>query len=330
VDRAAADRAIVQREFGPPEVLRQEEVPPPEPGEGRVRIAVEAAGVHVIDTSIRAGSAILPFPLPELPMTPGREVAGAVDAVGPGVDASWRCRRVVPHLVMASGGYAERAVASAAALHEVPERLEAATAVAAIGTGRPAVGILDEARIAPADVVLATAAAGGLGSLFVQAACSAGATAVEAAGGAAKAERVRALGADVVVDDLAPGWGERVIDALGGRRPAVVLNCVGGALGREAADLLAPGGRLILLGYSSGEPDPLATRDIVRLGISVTWALGAGISGRMRELETRALAEAAAGRLVPVVGRRFPLADAAAAHRAIEARHTIGKTVLVP
>ena len=256
MDRAAADRAIVQREFGPPEVLRQEEVPPPEPGEGRVRIAVEAAGVHVIDTSIRAGSAILPFPLPELPMTPGREVAGAVDAVGPGVDASWRCRRVVPHLVMASGGYAERAVASAAALHEVPERLEAATAVAAIGTGRTAVGILDEARIAPADVVLATAAAGGLGSLFVQAACSAGATAVEGAGGAAKAERVRALGADVVVDDLAPGWGERVIDALGGRRPAVVLNCVGGALGREAADLLAPGGRLILLGYSSGELTP--------------------------------------------------------------------------
>ena len=74
----------------------------------------------------------------------------------------------------------------------------------------------------------------------------------------------------------------------------------------------------------------MTTRDLMRLGITASWALGGGIAERMRELETRALADAAAGRLVPVVGQRFPLSDAAAAHRAIEARETIGKVILVP
>jgi NADPH2:quinone reductase len=85
-----------------------------------------------------------------------------------------------------------------------------------------------------------------------------------------------------------------------------------------------------MFGFSSGALIPMETRDIVSRGLTVSWALGGGITGRLRELETRALAEAAAGRLVPVVGPRFALADAPAAHRAIEARDPVGKTVLVP
>ena len=112
--------AIRQRRFGPPEVLEPEDVPDPAPGTGRARIAVEAAGVHVIDTAIRAGADRLPFPLPDLPMTPGREVAGVVDAVGPGVDPAWEGRRAVAHLGLASGGYAQLAVAPAEALHGCP------------------------------------------------------------------------------------------------------------------------------------------------------------------------------------------------------------------
>ena len=154
--------------------------------------------------------------------------------------------------------------------------------------------------------------------------------AVGAAGGAEKVDAVRAVGADVAVDYVEPAWPERVAEALGERRVSVVLDGVGGELGRAALELLGPGGRILLFGLSSGEPTWVETSDLMRLGITASWALGGGIADRMRELETKALAEAAAGRLVPLVGRRFPLAQAAEAHRAIEARETMGKVVLVP
>jgi NADPH:quinone reductase len=139
--------AIRQYEFGPPESLLYEELPDPVPAEGQVRIAVEAAGVHLIDTAIRRGEP-WGYPVPDLPMVPGREVAGKVEVVGPGVDEAWIGRRVVAHLGPVSGGYAERAVASADALHEIPGDLAAAAAVAAIGTGRTAVAILEVAALA--------------------------------------------------------------------------------------------------------------------------------------------------------------------------------------
>ena len=113
-------RAVVLHEFGPPENLRFEEVADPEPGAGQVRIAVAAAGVHLIDTTVRSGASGGPFPLPDLPVTPGREVAGVVDAVGAGADRRWLGRRVVAHLGRASGGYAERAVREADRLHGCP------------------------------------------------------------------------------------------------------------------------------------------------------------------------------------------------------------------
>ena len=314
-------RAIRQHTFGSPEALVYEDVADPHPGEGQVRIAVEVAGVHVIDTAIRAGAENLLFPLPRLPMTPGREVAGVVESVGPGVATRWIGRRATAHLGLASGGYAELALAPGEGLHELPDGLEAGVAVAMIGTGRTAVGILDQAALSAADVVLVTAAAGGLGSLFVQGARAAGAVVAGVAGGPQKVELVRSLGADIAVDYLEPGWPGRVAAALGERRVSVVLDGVGGAQGRAAMDLLRPGGRMLLFGYSSGEATPLATSDIIRLRISVSWALG-GIVGRMRELETRSLAEAAAGRLIPVVAsesrsprRRTPTARSRGAPR---------------
>ena len=169
--------AIRQYEFGPAETLRYEEVPDPVPGAEQVRIAVEAAGLHLIDTRIRAGFSGGPLASPELPMTPGREVAGTVDLLGPGADERWRGRRVVAHLGQANGGYAELALANAASLHEIPDHVSAEAAVAMIGTGRTAVGILDAAALTAEDVVLVTAAAGGLGALFLQAARNAGALA---------------------------------------------------------------------------------------------------------------------------------------------------------
>ena len=162
--------AIRQHDFGGPDTLVLEEVPDLDPGDGQVRIAVEAAGVHLVDTTIRSGESGGPFPLPDLPMTPGREVAGRVDRTGPGVDPAWSGRRVVAHLGLASGGYAEQALAAVTALHALPDHVTAPAAVAMIGTGRTAMGILEVAGIAADDVVLVTAAAGGLGSLLVQAA----------------------------------------------------------------------------------------------------------------------------------------------------------------
>jgi NADPH2:quinone reductase len=322
-------RAIRQYEFGPPTTLRYEEVPDPEPGADQVRIDVAAAGVHLVDTSLRRGQAGGAFTLPELPTTPGREVAGTVDTVGPGVDERWVGRRVVAHLGMGGGGYAERAVALVGALHAIPEHLSPPDAVAMIGTGRTAVGVLERAALAPDDVVLVTSAAGGLGTLFVQAVHNVGAVAVGVAGGPAKVARVRDLGAEVAVDYQEPGWPDEVRRALGQEQVSVVLDGVGGAIGRAALELLRPGGRLVMFGFSSGRPTDVTLQDMMDRSLTVTWALGRPLLDDLRRLETLALEEAAAGHLVPRV-TTFPLADAAAAHAALESRGTTGKVVLLP
>ena len=324
--------AIRQHEFGPPETLIYEEVADPVPADGQLRIAVEAAGVHLLDTTIRRGESGGPFPLPDLPMTPGREVAGRVEALGPGVDDDWLGRRVVAHLGMASGGYAELAVAPVGALHELPDDLEADAAVAMIGTGRTTMGILEVAQPTPDDVVLVTAAAGGIGSLLVQAAHNVGAFVAGVAGGPDKVERARKLGADVGVDYRDAAWPDTVREALEGRGVTLALDGVGGEIGRGALELLGPGGRIVMFGWSSGTPLELSTGDLYAGGITASAAVGPRIMqrpGGMRDLETRALAEAAAGRLVPSV-TRFSLADAAQAHAALEGRNTVGKTVLLP
>ena len=223
--------AIRLHEFGPAENLPYEKVPDPEPGPGQVRIAVGAAGVHLIDTAIRAGVQMGPMPLPTLPDIPGREVAGTVDRVGDGVDEAWLGRRVVAHLGPASRGYAELAVRELEHLHALPDGMPDEIAVALIGTGRTAMAILDVARIEPGDVVLVTAAAGGLGALLTQAASQAGARVIGAAGPG------KPVTADVVVDYTVPGWTDDLEEVT------AVLDGVGGAAGRAAFERLARGGR---------------------------------------------------------------------------------------
>jgi NADPH:quinone reductase len=324
--------AIRLHEFGPPENLVYEEVEDPRPGPGQVRIAVAACGVHLIDTTIRAGVQRGPMPLPDLPAIPGREVAGVVDALGSGVDDSWLGRRVVAHLGPASGGYAELAVRDVDAVHALPAGVAEDEAVAMIGTGRTTLGILEVAQVTPADVALITSAAGGIGSLLVQAVREAGAVAVGLAGGEAKLARVQELGATAAIDYTAPDWPDAVREALGDASVTVAFDGVGGDVGRGALELLAPGGRLILFGFSSGEPTRLSAADLFARGLTASAAIGPRILNRpggMRDLEEQALAALAAGRLSPLV-QRFPLADAAAAHAALEARGTVGKAVLVP
>lgn len=310
--------AIRHHEFGPPDVLRLEELPDLQPAAGQVRIAVAVAGVHVLDTSMRQGTSFGMGEAPELPVIPGREVAGVVDAVCDGVDEAWLGRRVVAHLGMTGGGYASQAVVDARRAYDIPDALDPATAVAAIGTGRTAAGILALAEIRASERVAVTSAAGGLGVLLVHGAHDAGATVLGLAGGDEKVRIVERLGA-TGIDYRADGWR--------GRLPAapldVVLDGVGGEVGQTLYEHLAPGGRLVRFGWSSGAQN--AYDDPDRAVVDV---LGPPIMRRLEEFERDALAAAAEGSRSPLVGTVLPLAEAAAAHRAIERRESVGKVVL--
>ncbi|MFG6195845.1 zinc-binding dehydrogenase [Nonomuraea sp. JJY05] len=321
--------AVVLHTFGPAENLRYERVPDPEPGLGQVRIAVKAAGVHLIETTMRSGvTGGMTPPLPELPAIFGAEVAGRVDQVGPGVDPSWIGRDVVTAYGR-PGGYAELAVADVTSVHPITTGYE--SAVAMVITGVTALQFLDVAKLTPDDVVLVTSAAGGIGRLIVQYARGLGARVVGAAGGAAKAAAVRDLGADPAVDYDQPGWAETVAEELGGRAVTALLDGVGGDKARAAFELLADGGRYVTIGNASRQdfqPDP---QTVTERGLTVTNALMLLLSEphTRPDYEVRALAALADGTLTPAV-QTFPLAEAAAAHAALENRRTTGKVVLIP
>jgi NADPH2:quinone reductase len=320
-------KAIRLHAFGPPENLVLEELPDLQPGSGQVRVQVEASGVHLLDTTLRRGDAG-PVPLPELPTVPGREVAGLVDVVGPDTDPSWLGRRVVAHLGQVPGGYAEQAVASVDTLFPVPDHVSFPDAVAAVGTGRTALGVVELEPPAPDDVVLVPSAAGGLGWLLVQSARAVGARVVAAARGA-RTEVLADLGADLVVDYGRADWVDQVRD-LGG--VTLVYDGVGGDVGRASLELLRPGGRLVMFGFSAGAPTEVTTADLVGRGITAGWSLGPrmlALPGGVPGLAGRAVQKVASGEWQPLVST-FPLADAARAHADLEERRALGKVVLVP
>lgn len=310
-------RAVWLREFGGPEVLVPGEAPDPAPGDGEVLIDVAHANLTFVETQFRA-TGLGPFSA-ALPMIPGNGVGGTVTAVGPGVDAELLGRRVISS-TGGSGGYAERAAVPAAGLHPVPDGLALDTATALLADGRTARLLLETAAPARGSRVLILAAAGGVGTLLVQLAAHAGLHVVAAAGGPAKLALAAELGAAETLDYRQPGWTTRTAPV------DLVLDGVGGALGRTAATLLRPGGHLLSYGLASGSwtdlpPDEIAARRLTVLTLRPT-------PDAVRAATAHVLAEAAADRLRPVIGRRFPLAQAADAHRAIESRATLGKTLL--
>lgn len=325
-------RAIRLHEFGPAENLVVEELPDLEPAAGEVRIDVAAAGVHLVDTTLRRGERG-PIPLPELPTVPGRDVAGVVDRVGPGVDAAWVGRRIAAHLGPVPGGYAEQAVCGVDLLLDVPDHVSFRDAVTAVGTGRTALGVVELEPPTAADVVLVPSAAGGLGWLLAQAALDAGAQVVVAARGADRVARLAGLGAHLVVDYGEPGWAAKVRASYDGATGvSLVYDGVGGDVGRTALELLRPGGRLVMFGFSSGAPTRLSTEDLIDRGITAGWSLGprmAALPGGIPGLAARALERVAAGRWRPLV-TAYPLAAAARAHADLEGRRALGKVVLEP
>jgi NADPH2:quinone reductase len=315
-------RAVWLREFGGPDVLVAADAPDPVEGPGQALIEVALANITFVETQFRA-SGVGPFKA-ELPMIPGNGVGGVVASVGSEADKGLVGKLVVSS-TGGSGGYAERVAVDAAGLFEVPASVELESAVALLADGRTATLLVRAAGVRGGERVLVEAAAGGVGTLLVQLARGSGARVVAAAGGARKVELVRGLGADVVVDYSEPEWTERVRDAVGG--VDVVFDGVGGAIARSAFELLERGGRMVSFGLASGEWADISDEAAADRGVTVV--RGALATPReLRAFTESALAEAAAGRLRPVIGQRFSLERAADAHAAIEARVTVGKTLL--
>ncbi|MFC6881749.1 MULTISPECIES: zinc-binding dehydrogenase [Actinomadura] len=325
-------RSVVLPEFGPPDRLRVAETPEPRPGAGQVTVRVAAAGVQFLETQIRSGTMRGALGGAPLPVVLGKEVAGQVTAVGPDGDADLVGARVLA-ATAGTGGYAEVAAVPADSLVPVPDGLDLHEAVAIHRNGATAQGLVRAARVAAGDRVLVQAAAGAVGTVLVQLLKRAGATVVGAARGEHKLALVRSLGADHAVDYSLPGWTDRVRDAVGGS-VEVVFDHVGGEPGRASFELLTPGsGRQIVFGFSGGTPLDVKPMELLGRGLTLT-GFSAGLiwsrPAHARDLVDEVLGLAAAGSLRPVVGQRFPLERAADAHAAVEARGTVGKTLLIP
>jgi NADPH2:quinone reductase len=324
-------RIVLVRSFGGPEVLAAATAPDPVAGPGQAVVRVAVADVLFFDAIIRYGLAIDFVPL-RPPYVPGNGVAGQVTAAGDGVDPDWIGRRVVAHTggTGGGGGYAEQALVPAAELVPVPAGLGLPAAAALLHDGATALGLAESTGIRPGEWVLVVGAGGGLGLLLVQLARAAGAHVIAAARGSRKLDQALELGAEVTADYSEPGWPQNVLAATAGIGPDVVFDGAGTQLGQAAFTITADGGRFSAHGSPSGGFALIDPGEARRRGISVRGIEQVQFTpDRLHALTTRALAEAAAGRIQPVIGQTFPLDHAADAHTAIETRSVTGKTLLL-
>jgi NADPH2:quinone reductase len=322
-------RVIQVRQFGLPDVLVVEQAPEPQAGPGQAVISVETAGVLFADTMARAGK----YPVP-LPFIPGLEVAGRVIQVGSDGDESLVGQRVVAR-TSGLGGYAEQAVVDVSNIFRIPDELSFEQATGVFSSGQTAVHVLSTVQIETEDSVLITAAAGSTGSLLVQLVKQAGVrTVIGAARGKDKLAVVSRLGADAVVDYSDSNWVDEIRKLTDSKGADVVLDAVGGDIGRQAFEVTANGrGRFVVYGWASGSGIELQTQELTMRGMTVIGALGKGMTKTpeaMHQHADFALQEAAAGRLVAEIGQTYPLERAADAHAALETRQTIGKVLLIP
>jgi NADPH2:quinone reductase len=322
-------RAIEVSRFGGPEVLVPADVPDPVPGSGEVLLAVTDSDVMFVDTMIRAGRGVGFFPI-QPPYIPGNGVGGHVVMVGDGVDDGWLGRRVIAHTGGRGGwgGYAEQAVTAADELVVVPDGIDLTSAVAVLHDGPTALRITELARVDSGQWVLVLGAAGAMGILLVQLLRARGAHVIGAARGKAKLDAVATAGAEMVVDYNQPGWTERLLEATRGARPDVVLDGVGGSLGRAGYTVVAANGYFSAHGASSGAFAQIDQEDARRRAVTISGIGDLQISTAERVVLARRLLTDLAAQVRPVIGQAFPLAQAAQAHAAIENRNTIAKTLL--
>lgn len=319
-------RAIQVKQTGGPEMLSLVDVPRPKPAHGEVLVHVIAAGVNFIDVYFREGR----YPQ-QLPFIPGQEGAGVVADAGPGVDNFLEGDRVA--WANAPGSYAEFVLVKADQLIKLPDSVRTDDAAAALVQGLTAHYLShDTYTIKPGDTVLVHAGAGGVGLLLTQMAKLRGARVITTVSTAQKAELSRAAGADLVVNYTTESFVDKVKEATGGEGLPVVYDSVGKTTFEDSLKCLAPRGLLALYGASSGAVPPF---DLIRL--SQTGSLYVTRPTMKDYLRTREERERrlhdlftwlAEGKLSIQIGHRYPLAEAAAAHRDLEARKTTGKILL--
>ncbi len=325
-------KAIQVTQSGGPEVLKVLDLPDPTPGEAQVVVKVEAAGVNYADILSRRGV----YPLaPPPPFVPGFEVAGTVVALGPKASGLKVGDRVVGFTAGSAGGYAERAVGPAALLFPVPAGVSFQDAAAHFINFNTAYHCLRRrGRLQPGETVLIQAAAGGVGTAAVQLAKLFGARVLACASSDDKLASVKALGADATINYATTDFAQAAKRETGGRGVDVVLESVGGDVFEKSVQALAPAGRLVVFGAASGKPGtvqvPVLQKNNLTLAtFSIKGTAAQDPAGlQAGALEILGLLEG--GKIRPVIGRTYPLADAAQAQQHIEGRGSTGKVLLIP
>jgi NADPH:quinone reductase len=314
-------RAIQISEFGGPEVLREVDLPAPEPGPGQVLIQVTRAGVNFADTHQRTDSYLSRS---QLPFVPGTEVAGVRVDTG---------QRVVA--LTGTGGYAEHAVAPEAQTFPIPDGVADETALALVVQGLTAWHLYaTSTRLRPGESVVVHAGAGGVGSLAIQLGSHFEAGRVIAtASSEDKRQLCLDLGADAAIDSSAEDLRARLITANDGRKVDAVFEMTGGEVFRQSLRALAPFGRLAAYGLASGDAVQVGVGELMHGSQAVVgfWLVHCLQHPEMVGDALTGLYElVAAGELRAVVGATYSLSEAAQAHRDLAARGTTGKLVLDP
>jgi NADPH2:quinone reductase len=321
-------KAIRVHETGGPEKLRFEEVPIPEPGPGQARVRVHAVGLNFIDVYFRSGLYKAP-----LPLTPGMEAAGVVDAVAKDVAGIVPGDRVA--YAMNMGAYGEFALVNASQLVKLPRELDFNIGAAAMLQGMTAHYLSHSTfPLRHGETVLIHAAAGGVGLLLTQMTKRIGARVIGTVSTEAKASLAREAGADQVIFYNKEDFEAAVKKITGGRGVDVVYDSVGKTTFEKGLNCLRRRGMLVLYGQSSGPVPPFDLNVLNGKGsLYVTRPSLGHYVGTRDELEWRAndvLGWIAEGKLKIRIERTYPLKDAAEAHRALEGRQTTGKVLLIP
>jgi NADPH:quinone reductase len=317
-------KAVRVHEFGGPEVLRLEDMPTPKPGPGEMLVQIHATGVNPVETYIRAGTYAR---LPELPYTPGNDGAGVVEQVGANVSEFKTGDRVYTAGSL-SGTYAEFALCKKDQVHPLPANVSFAQG-AAIGTPYATAyrGLLQRATVKPGETVLVHGASGGVGIAAVQLARADGLRVFGTAGSDEGLKLAREQGAHEVFDHRAPEHFEQVMKATGGRGVDVIVEMLANVnLGKDLT-ILAKGGRVVIIG--SRGPVEIDPRNTMQRDADVRGMILPNTPpAEMASIHAALVAGLENGTLRPVIGKEFPLAEAAQAHRAVRESGALGKIVL--
>src|SRR5438105_6862397 len=319
-------KAIRVHEFGGPEVLRLEEVPAPRPGAGQVLVRMHAIGVNPVETYIRSGTYAR---LPELPYTPGNDGAGVIEQVGSDVNEFKAGDRVYTAGSI-SGTYAEFVLCKTEQVHRLPANVSFAQG-AAMGTPYATAyrGLFQRADARPGETVLVHGASGGVGTAAVQMARARGLRVFGTAGTDNGRKLAREQGAQEVFDHHAPDHFEQIMKATGGRGVDVIVELLANVnLGKDLP-ILAKRGRIAIIGSRGKvEIDP---RDAMQREADVRgMALPNTPPSELASIHPALVAGLENGTLRPVIGKEFPLVEAAQAHRAVMESGASGKIVLIP